>query len=129
MAGMSVWTITGNLTRDPELRQTASGTEVCNMGVAVNGWKDGEVDFYDVAVWGRSAAACAQNLSKGSQVAVTGRGKLRTWEKSDGSKGSALQIDARDVTFIGAPRGQGQQQSPPAQPASQTVPTPDDIPF
>ena len=137
MAGMNVWTITGNLTRDPELRSTPSGTEVCNMAVAVNGWKDGDVEYVDVSVWGKAANACAQHLEKGAAVAVSGRCKLRTWEKKDGSgQGAALTLDSREVTFLGKPGGNGQRQAqpaqqqatPPAQPAAQQGGD-DDIPF
>jgi single-strand DNA-binding protein len=101
--GVNSWTITGNLTRDPELHD-ASGSTVCRMGVAVNGFKDGDVVFVDVSVWGKSAQACADHLGKGSAVATTGRASLRTWDKQDGTQGAAIRLDANDVVFLGSKR-------------------------
>ena len=135
MAGVNNWTITGNLTRDPELRHLTdgSGKVVCNMGVAVNGFKEGDVLFVDVSCWGKGGEAAAQHLSKGSQVAVQGSVKLRSWQKQDGGTGFGISIPDGRVTFLGGGNGQqGQQGTPPAQPAGQPQqqqPPQDDIPF
>lgn len=132
MAGMNTWGITGNLTRDPELRHLPDGKAVCNMGVAVNGWKDGDVQFVDVSVWGKGGEACAQHLNKGSAVGVVGTCKLRTWDKQDGSTGFGLTIPDGRVNFLGGGKQGGDGQStPPAQTTAQTPPAggDDDIPF
>jgi single-strand DNA-binding protein len=138
MAGVNNWTITGNLTRDPELRSLADGKEVCNLGVAVNGFKEGKVLFVDVSVWGKGAQPCATYLTKGSAVGVTGSCELRTWERQDGTTGFAVTIPDGRVTFLGSKQGSGGGQgqtattTPPAQPAAQngaSAAPPDDIPF
>ena len=85
--------IIGNLTRDPELRQTGSGQSVTSFGVATNRvWKDAsgakqeEVEFHNVVAWGRVAEICAQYLRKGSKVYIEGRLRTRDWEGQDGQK-------------------------------------------
>lgn len=103
--------ITGNLTKDPELRSTPSGTSVCTLRVAVNSRrKDGEsgewVDkpnYFDVTVWGSQAENCSQYLSKGRPVAVDGRLNWREWEAQDGTKRQNVDIIADSVQFLGSP--------------------------
>ena len=97
----------GNLTRDPELRYTPSGTAVCQLGVALNRrWKDqaGEVQqettFVDVTVWARQAETVATYLTKGRAVAVEGRLQLDTWETEGGERRSRLKVVAQRVTFL-----------------------------
>ncbi|MGZ5311906.1 MAG: single-stranded DNA-binding protein [Solirubrobacterales bacterium] len=103
--------ITGNLTRDPELRNLPSGTAVCKLRVAVNSRrKDGQsgewVDkpnYFDVTVWGAQGENCANYLSKGRPVAVQGRLDWREWETQDGSgKRQAVEIIAESVQFLGS---------------------------
>jgi len=107
--GIARVTLVGNLTRDPELRQTPNGTSVCQLGVAVNSsYKDAtgqwveKPNFFDVIVWGVQGENCARYLSKGRQVAVDGRLDQRTWEAQDGTKRSKIEIIADTVVFIGA---------------------------
>jgi single-strand DNA-binding protein len=106
-------TITGNLTRDPELRQTANGTAVCTLGVAVNGrrkdesgqWVD-KPNYFNVVVWGAQGQNCANYLAKGRPVAVDGRLDWRSWEAKDGSgKRSTIEIVADTVQFLGSRDG------------------------
>jgi single-strand DNA-binding protein len=112
--------VTGNLTRDPELRSLPSGTSVCKLRVAVNSRrKDGQsgewVDkpnYFDVTVWGAQGENCANYLSKGRPVAVDGRLDWREWEAQDGTKRQAVEIVADNVQFLGsrdsgAPAGNG----------------------
>ena len=102
--------ITGNLTKDPELRSTPGGTSVCKLRVAVNSRrKDGQsgewVDkpnYFDVTVWGAQGENCANYLSKGRPVAVQGRLDWREWEAQDGSKRQAVEIIADSVQFLGS---------------------------
>jgi single-strand DNA-binding protein len=102
--------ITGNLTRDPELRSTSGGTSVCSLRVAVNTrrkdasgeWVD-KPNYFDVTVWGAQGENCARYLSKGRPVAVDGRLEWREWEAQDGSgKRQAVQIVADSVQFLGS---------------------------
>ncbi len=116
--------VIGNLTRDPELKATPSGTSVCSLRVAVNDqvkdqasgeWVE-KANYFTVDVFGRQAETCAQYLSRGRQVAVSGRLRWRQWETQDGQKREAVSIAADRVQFIG-PRdgGAGGYQQPPAQ--------------
>jgi len=100
--------LTGNLTRDPELRSLPSGTAVCSLRVACNTRRkssDGEwVDkpnFFDVTVWGGQGESVARYLSKGRPVAVDGRLEWREWEAQDGTKRQAVDIIADSVQFLG----------------------------
>ena len=105
--------ITGNLTRDPELRHTGGGTAVCSLRVAVNTrrkdqstgeWVD-KPNFFDVTVWGAQGENCAQFLSKGRPVAVDGRLEWREWETENGQKRQAIDIIADSVQFLGSREG------------------------
>jgi single-strand DNA-binding protein len=103
--------VTGNLTKDPELRSTPGGTAVCKLRVAVNSrrkdsasgeWMD-KPNYFDVTVWGAQGENCATYLSKGRPVAVDGRLEWREWEASDGSgKRQAVEIIADSVQFLGS---------------------------
>ncbi len=115
-SNVNVVVITGNLTRDPELRHTGGGTAICELRVAVNSRrKDGQsgewVDkpnYFDVVVWGAQGENCANYLSKGRPVAVEGRLDWREWEAKDGSgKRQAVQIVANTVQFLGSRDGGG----------------------
>jgi single-strand DNA-binding protein len=106
--------ITGNLTRDPELRHLGSGTAVCKLRVAVNSRrKDGQTgewvdkpNYFDVTVWGAQGENCANYLAKGRPVAVEGRLDWREWEK-DGVKRQSVEIIANSVQFLGSRDGSG----------------------
>ena len=105
---LNIVAITGNLTKDPELRSTPSGTSVCKMRVAVNSRrKDGDqwVDkpnYFDVTVWGAQGGSAAEYLEKGRPVAVEGRLDWREWEARDGSKRQTVEIVANSVQFLGS---------------------------
>src|SRR5579884_3336167 len=99
-------TLMGNLTRDPELRQTPSGQSVTNFSLALNrAYKDagGEwqeaTDYIDIVCWGPLAERAAQYLSKGRRLLVQGRLQSRSWEQ-DGAKRSKVEVLANDVTFL-----------------------------
>ena len=106
--------ITGNLTKDPELRSTQGGTAICKLRVAVNtrrrsqggDWED-KPNFFDVTVWGAQGENCANYLSKGRPVAVQGRLEWREWESQDGGKRQAVEIIADSVQFLGSRDGGG----------------------
>jgi single-strand DNA-binding protein len=113
-SNVNVVVITGNLTRDPELRHTGGGTPVCDLRVAVNSrrkdqsgqWVD-KPNFFDVTVWGAQGENCATYLAKGRPVAIEGRLDWREWEAKDGSKRQAVQIIANTVQFLGSRDGSG----------------------
>ncbi len=114
---VNVVVITGNLTRDPELRSTNSGMAVCELGVAVNGRRKDESgnwvekpNFFDVTVFGAQGENCATYLSKGRPVAIEGRLDWRQWDAKDGSgKRSKVGIIANSVQFLGSRDGGGDQ--------------------
>ncbi len=99
-------TLMGNLTRDPELRQTPTGQNVTSFSLALNrSYKDasGEwqeaTDYIDIVCWGPLAERVAQYLSKGRRCLVQGRLQSRSWEQ-DGQKRSKVEVLANDVTFL-----------------------------
>ena len=114
MAGTNInrVVLTGNLTRDPELRSTGSGMSVCSLRIASNSRrKDGsgnwveKPNFFDVTVWGAQGENCAQYLSKGRPVAVDGRLDWREWEDKQGNKRQSIDIIADSVQFLGSREG------------------------
>ncbi len=106
--------ITGNLTRDPELRSLPSGMSVCSLRIASNTRrKDGQsgdwvdkANFFNVTVWGKQGENVAQYMTKGRPVAIDGRLEWREWEK-DGVKREAIEIVADNVQFLSSPEGAG----------------------
>ncbi len=96
----------GNLTRDPEMRYTPSGTAVTTLALAMNHrYKQGDeqredVCYVDVVVFGRQAETCSQYLNRGSGVIVDGRLSQRRWEAEDGSKRSKHEVVAQNVRFM-----------------------------
>ncbi len=113
-SNVNVVVITGNLTRDPELKSTQGGTSVCDMRVAVNSrrkdasgnWVD-KPNYFDVTVWGAQGENCAQWLAKGRPVAIEGRLDWREWETPEGQKRQKVSITANSVQFLGSREGQG----------------------
>lgn len=101
----------GNLTRDPELRTTPNGNNVCSFSLALNRsyknaggeWTEA-TDFIDVVAWGPLGERVAQYLTKGRPALVNGRLQSRSWEQ-DGAKRSKVEVVAQDVTFLGGPGG------------------------
>ena len=136
--------LVGNLTKDPELRHTPSGTAVTTLRVAVNDrvkrgeeWTDAAY-YFDVTVWGRTAENCAQYLAKGRPVGVQGKLTWREWDAQDGSKRQSVEVVADNIQFLGSRDGgggggdqqfvpQGVAQSTDDFPAAATAD--DDIPF
>lgn len=103
----------GNLTRDPELRQTPNGQNVCSFSLALNrSYKDksGEwqeaTDYVDIVAWGPLGERVSQYLTKGRPCLVNGRLQSRSWEQ-EGQKRSKVEVIAQDVTFLGGPGGGG----------------------
>jgi single-strand DNA-binding protein len=138
--------LVGNLTRDPELRHTPSGTAVCSLRLAVNSrrkdqsgqWVE-KPNYFDVTVWGQQGENCAQYLAKGRPVGVDGRLEWREWDAQDGTKRQAVEIIADSVQFLGGREagggdfGGGNQYVPAGAAAQRDdfspAATDDDIPF
>jgi single-strand DNA-binding protein len=114
MANINRVVLVGNLTKDPELRHTPSGTAVCKLRLAVNtrqkdaqgNWGD-KPNYFDITVWGNQGESCAQYLSKGRPVGVDGRLDWREWDAQDGTKRQAVEIIADTVQFLGSRDGGG----------------------
>jgi single-strand DNA-binding protein len=100
-------TLVGQLTADPELRSLPDGRSVCDLRLAVNDQRDQPL-FIDIATFGPGAEACAEYLSKGRSVGVTGRLVLREWKGKDGSKRSKHSVIGR-VSFGGTAESAGNQ--------------------
>jgi len=110
-------TLSGRLTRDPEVRYTPSGAPVCSLPLAFNRvWKDKvsgefkeETSFMDAVVWGRQADQCAQQLHKGSPVIIEGELRTRSYENKEGRNVKVAEISVNRVHFLewsdSAPRG------------------------
>ncbi len=118
----------GNLTRDPELRTTPSGTPVCQFSMAVNriynnsnGERQEETTFVDIEAWGRQAETISKYVSKGNPLFIEGRLKLDTWENKEGEKRSKMKVVLENMQLI-SQRGEGGGVSsdsvPDARPAS-----------
>ena len=104
MNGNSV-TLVGNVTRDPELRFTASGQATATFGLAVNRvWNDRQtnekkeaVSFFDIVCWREMAENASESLTKGARVLVTGRLEQRSWETPEGEKRSKIEVVADEI--------------------------------
>lgn len=131
----------GNLTRDPELRSTASGVTVCSFTIAVNrrfAQQGGErqTDFFRINAWRQLGETCARYLSKGRKVAVIGELQARTYQSNDGTTRMSLDVSADEVEFL-SPRQQEEGGGAPPQRQNAAPPDlagftdiqSDDIPF
>jgi single-strand DNA-binding protein len=99
--------IIGNLTRDPESKQTPNGQNVCSFGIATNRtWKnkDGEkqeqVEYHNIVAWGKLAEICGQYLTKGKKVYIDGRLQTRDWEGKDGVRRYRTEIVAENMIML-----------------------------
>lgn len=122
--------ITGNLTREPELRATAGGTQMLAFGVAVNDrrrnqqtgeWEDSP-NFVDCIVFGSRAEAVSRFISKGSKVAIEGKLRYSAWETKEGQRRSKLEVVVDEIEFLS--RANGQQVTSPAAEAAKVADTP-----
>ncbi|MBR3428824.1 MAG: single-stranded DNA-binding protein [Clostridia bacterium] len=141
---MNKLTIIGNLTRDPELRTTSAGINVCDFTVAVNRRvrrdaqsSQPEADFFRVSAWRQLGENCAKFLAKGRKVCVVGPVSVRTYQSSDGTTRASLEVTAEDVEFLSS-RNDGEAgaySAPAAAPAAEpqaagfTAVETDELPF
>lgn len=106
MAGETVITVVGNLTNDPELRFTPSGSAVANFTIAStprtfdrqsNDWKDGETLFLRASVWREAAENVAETLTKGTRVVAQGRLKSRSYDTKEGEKRTVMELEVDEI--------------------------------
>lgn len=138
----------GNLTRDPEMRYSGSGTGICKLGMALNrkyrkqdGEMQEETTFVDITVFGRQAETCNEYLKKGSGALIEGRLNYESWQAQDGSKRNKLTVVAERVQFMprsggggggggyGGGQNQGQQNHSMDPPGAGQESFDDDVPF
>ena len=104
----------GNLSKDPELRTTNSGTSVCTFSIAVNRRKDKDgnstADFFSIVAWRQLAELCGKYLAKGRKVSVVGELQNRSYEANDGTKRHVTEIVANEIEFL-TPKGESKEQS------------------
>lgn len=141
MRGFSKAIIAGNATRDPELRTTPNGAQVCSFSLAVNrvfrgsdGNQQEQTSFIDCVVWGKPGETIAQYIKKGSPLLVSGRIEQRSWDdKNTGQKRSRTEIVVEDFTFIGSGDAGGSSRgnfggARSARPAANNDVAPEDVP-
>src|SRR5690348_12508294 len=109
----------GNLTRDPELRYTPTGTAVCTFGLATNrswttdtGEKKEETEFHKIVAWNKLGELCSQLLSKGRKVFVEGRIAYRKYTKQDGTEQNSTEIVIDDMMVLDSRRGEAGEEAP-----------------
>lgn len=117
MANVNKVMLIGNLTRDPELRYTPSGTAVADLGMAINRkYKDQEeTTFVDLVVWGRGAEVICEYCKKGRPLFVEGRLTYDSWESQDGQKRSKLKVTVENFQFLGGRQRDASNAPPPRQ--------------
>lgn len=135
MAGFNKVILMGNLTRDPEIRYTPSGTPVATFSIAVNRrFRQGEenreeVTFVDIVVFGKQAESCGQYINKGDTVLIDGRLQQRRWETENGQRRNKLEVVAQSVQFVprrGSASTQGPGGEEPVQELGEGL---EDVPF
>ena len=121
----------GNLTRDPELKETQGGQSVTTFGIATNrewmtseGERKESAEFHEVAAWARLAEICAQYLHKGSKIYIEGRLQTRSWDDQTGNKRYMTEIVADNMIMLDSKGGGGGYNKPsdPAAPREEDAP-------
>ncbi|HVM91015.1 MAG TPA: single-stranded DNA-binding protein [Verrucomicrobiae bacterium] len=126
--------IIGNVTRDPELRTTATGQTVCSFGIATNqqwtdaqGQKQQRTEFHNIVAWGKLAEICGQYLGKGRKTYIEGRLQTREWEAPDGQKRQRTEIVADNMIMLDRKEAGAQsaeRKAPSMTPNTPTMPAP-----
>ena len=144
MASFNKVILIGNLTADPELKQTTSGISVCAFTIAINRKfaKDGEqtCDFITIQTWRQTAEFVSRYFKKGKPILVCGQLQQRTWTDNQGNKRYATEVVADEVSFVGNNESSSEAKSEPstympsayqtaAQPQFEEVPNDGDLPF
>ena len=134
--GFSKAILCGNVTRDPELRTTPNGAQVCSFSLAVNrvykdasGSNQEDVSFFDIVAWGKLGETIAQYAKKGTGMLVSGRLEQRSWEdKNGGGKRSRVEVVLEDFNFIGGGNGAGGAGDGASKKSSSTSSEPEIVP-
>lgn len=131
---MNKITLIGNLTADPTLRATQSGTSVCQFTIAVNRRFPGpdgqkQTDFFRINTWRQLAESCNKYLSKGKKAAVIGELQARTYTAKDGTTRMSLDVGADEVEFLSPKDEEKPRQMTPADPEKFDDISSDDLPF
>ena len=111
MASFNKVILVGNMTADPELKQTTSGTSVCSFSIAVNRRftkaEQGQqtVDFINIVAWSQRAEFVSRYFKKGNPILICGQLQTRTWTDNQGQKRYATEVIADEVSFVGGPTG------------------------
>lgn len=102
MASFNKVILIGNLTADPEIKQTQSGESVCSFSIAVNRRfaKNGECDFLTIVAWKKNAEFVCQWFKKGNPILICGQIQIRSWEDNQGQKRYATEVVADEVSFV-----------------------------
>lgn len=143
MASFNKVILIGNMTADPELKQTASGISVCSFSIAVNRKfaKDGEqaCDFITIQTWRQTAEFVSKHFKKGKPILVCGQLQQRTWTDNQGNKRYATEVVADEVSFVGNNENATETKSQPStytpnayggnNPQFEEVPNDGDLPF
>lgn len=129
---MNKLVIIGNLTRDPELAETASGISFAKFTVAVtrnytNSDGERETDFFDITVWRERAELCTKYLRKGNKVGIVGSVQFRTYEDDNGNKRKITEVKVDEVEFL-TPK-QSEESKPSKKERAQLEEVDDDLPF
>ena len=112
MSGVNLAVLLGNVGKDPELRHTKNEKAVTSFSLATSKKVKGDekTEWHRIVAWGKTAEICAEYLSKGSQVHITGELQTREWEDTDGVKRQTTEIVAHNVTFVGQGKSSGSSQ-------------------
>lgn len=135
--------LTGNLTRDPELTETANGVSVCHFAIAVNrsytnGDGERQTDFFNCTAWRGLADSIARYCKKGGKVAVTGSIQIRNYEDNQGNQRTSVDVIVQDCEFLTSPKREGgdnaqdrapQHQAPARKVQMSTFDDDGDVPF
>lgn len=121
MADLSVAIISGRFGKQPEIKQTNSGKSVISFTLAVNGYKEGDVDWIDCAAWEKTAELIAQYCNKGDKITIKGRLKKQTWEDQNGTSHSKTVVVADHLEFMGG-RKEGGKKNPPDNVSDSEIP-------
>lgn len=119
MASFNKVILMGNLTADPELKQTQSGISACTISIAVNRRRSKEdnndVDFFNVQTWRQTAEFVSRYFKKGKPILVCGQLQTRSWTDNNGNKRTATEVVADEVSFVGGAESSTEAQRAPAE--------------
>ena len=129
-------TVIGRLTRDADLKYTASGLAVCKFSIAVNRSKkngdqwENEASFFDIVLWGKQGESLSKYLAKGKSVAIDGELRQERWQQEDGQNRSRVIINANYIQLLGGGQQQNNnEQLPETSESASKYDNDDDIPF